>query len=197
MAWPLDGTPIDQPRQTKTSPEQVMSELLDWLKYIVSALAVGLLIVTFVVQNNRVVGISMEPTLMQGDQLLVQKVSARLESFHYGDIVTISGEKLLGDAEPDLVKRVIGLGGDAIDIRDGRVYRNGIPLEEDYLAAGLLTHPLERGYDSVELQPNEIYVMGDNRGNSKDSRVFGPISADIVIGTCVIRFYPFDRFGTP
>ena len=197
MAWPLDGNPIDTPRRTKTSPEQVMSELLDWLKYIVSALAVGLLIVTFVIQNNRVIGISMEPTLSQGDQLLVQKVSAQLGSFHYGDIVTISGEKLLGEEEPDLVKRVIGLAGDAIEIRDGRVYRNGIPLDEDYLAAGLKTYPLERGYDSVTLQPNQIYVMGDNRGNSKDSRVFGPISADFIIGTCVIRFYPFDRFGTP
>ncbi len=179
------------------TPEQVMGEILDWLKYIVTALAVGLLVVTFVIQNNRVIGISMEPTLFQGDQLLVQKISARLDRFDYGDIITINGEKMLGVDEPDLVKRVIGLGGDTIDIQDGTVYRNGIPLEETYLPDGLKTNPLERGFDHVVLKPGELFVMGDNRGNSKDSRVFGPVPGDYIIGTCVIRFYPFDRIGTP
>lgn len=184
-------------RRGPMTPEQVMAEILDWMKYIVGALAVGLLIVTFVLQNNQVFGASMQPTLHEGDQLLVQKVSARLGRFDYGDIVTIDGTLMLGAEEPDLVKRVIGLPGDTIDVRDGLVYRNGIPLEESYLDNDTKTQPLGRGYDRVTLGEDELFVMGDNRGNSKDSRVFGPVPIDDVIGTCVIRFYPFDRVGVP
>jgi signal peptidase I len=94
-------------QQERMTPEQVMGEILDWLKYIVTALAVGLLLVTYVVQNNKVIGVSMEPTLFQGDQLLVQKVSARLGAFNYGQIITIDGTRLMGEGEPDLVKRVV------------------------------------------------------------------------------------------
>ncbi|HEY5466921.1 MAG TPA: signal peptidase I [Clostridia bacterium] len=196
MSEPAITTPAASPQASMTA-EQVMGEILDWLKYIVTALAVGLLLVTFVVQNNKVIGSSMEPTLLQDDQLLVQKVSARLGAFHYGDIITIDGVRLMGAGEPDLVKRVVGLSGDTIDIRGGRLYRNGIPVDEKYLPAGVQTFPLERGFDHVVLGPDEIFVMGDNRGNSKDSRVFGPVPVDYVIGTCMIRFYPFSRVGLP
>ncbi|MBP7403236.1 MAG: signal peptidase I [Clostridia bacterium] len=191
MSAPAPGT------RGPLTPEHVMAEILDWLKYIVGALAAGLLIVTFLIQNNRVIGESMEPTLFEGDQLLVQKVSARMDNFDYGDIVTIDGSKLLGPGEPDLVKRVVGLPGDIIDVRDGSVYRNGIPVEETYLPEGVRTLPLGRGYDQVTLGDDELFLMGDNRENSKDSRVFGAVPTDLIIGTCVIRFYPFDRIGTP
>ncbi len=190
-------TRLAEAQRGPMTPEQVMAEILDWMKYIVGALAVGLLIVTFVLQNNQVFGASMQPTLHEGDQLLVQKVSARLGRFDYGDIVTIDGTKMLGGEEPDLVKRVIGLPGDTIDVRDGLVYRNGIPLEELYLDSETKTPPLGRGFDRVTLGEEELFVMGDNRGNSKDSRVFGPVPFDDIIGTCVIRFYPFDRVGVP
>lgn len=181
----------------KPTPEQVLSEIVDWLKYMIGALAIGLLVVNFVVQNNQVVGTSMTPTLYQGDQLLVQKISTRCQRFAYGDIITIDGEWMMGGTEPDLVKRVVGLPGDTIDIRDGVVYRNGIPLEESYLPAGVETLPLGRGYDQITLSDDQLFVMGDNRAHSKDSRAFGPVPLDAVIGTCLFRFYPFDRIGIP
>lgn len=197
MSDPFTHPSEPAPNRSRRIPEKILTEALDWLRYIVTALAIGMLIVTFVVQNNRVLGSSMVPTLQNGDQLLVEKISPRFGHLSYGDIVTIDGEKLLGEGEPDLVKRLIGLPGDTIDIRGGRVFLNGTPVVESFLDASVQTFPSGMGYDHVVLGDNELYVMGDNRTGSKDSRMFGPFDEDYIIGTCLIRFYPFDRIGTP
>ena|SRR5690554_3042389 len=175
-----------------------LTELLDWLKYILVAILIGLILVIFVVQRNSVIGYSMLPTLNQDDQLLVEKVSKWFGGIHYGDIVTISTRNLPHHEEgPNIIKRVVGLPGDTIEIREGHVYRNQQILTEPYLFEGTITRPRSPLYERVILDENEYYVLGDNRDVSLDSRSFGPVSIDHIIGEVLLRFYPFDQFGVP
>jgi signal peptidase I len=175
----------------------VLREVLDWLRHILIAILIGLLLVLFVVQRNEVIGSSMEPALHTGDQLIVEKVSKWLGGIHYGNIVTVDAQGLPGHiGEKNIIKRVIGLSGDTIEIKDGRVYRNGIAIEEPYLH-GSATKEGNPAYSKVTLKDGELYVLGDNRKVSLDSRRFGPIGKERVIGHVLLRFYPFSGIGVP
>jgi signal peptidase I len=186
---------LDDELVQETDP---VMELLDWLKYILAAVLIGLLLVVFVIQRNAVVGDSMVPNLHDRDQLLVEKVSKHFSGIDYGDIITINTEDLSGhDAGPNIIKRVVGLPGDKIEIRDGNVYRNDQLLSEPYLPTGTVTNERDARYASLTLGPDQYYVMGDNRGISKDSRSIGPIPDDNIIGEVLLRFYPFEQFGKP
>lgn len=183
---------------TEVKNNDVLKEVIDWIKHLVIAAAIGLLVVFFVVQRNEVIGSSMEPNLYENDQLLVQKISKLYTGgITYGDIVTLNAEELYGHmGEKNIIKRVIGLPGDHIEIIENEVYRNGEKLAEEYLE-GMKTLERNPAYSDVTLGDNEFYVLGDNRDVSLDSRTFGPIDNSRIIGEVLIRFYPFDVFGKP
>ncbi|MGI6326027.1 MAG: signal peptidase I [Saccharofermentanales bacterium] len=184
---------------SKSQNKGVLLELLDWLKYILIAFLIGLLMVVFVVQRNSVVGDSMKPALYSNDQLLVEKISKLGGWIGYEDIVTIKTDELRGhEGGPNIIKRVVGQPGDTIEIREGLVYRNGQPLDEsNYLAPGIVTEIRKLDYAKITLADDEYYVLGDNREISLDSRTFGPVRLQHIIGRVLIRFYPFDRVGSP
>ncbi len=191
----------------KTQKREVdpLMELLDWLKYILAAVLIGLFLVVFVIQRNAVVGDSMVPTLHDNDQLLVEKVSKHFGGIDYGDIITVSTNGLKGheeEAGPNIIKRVIGKPGDLIEISNGFVYRNGSQVNESYLPTGTYTDGrssflTDEDILEIKLAEDEYFVMGDNRGISKDSRSIGPIPEDKIIGEVLLRFYPFEQFGRP
>lgn len=187
-----------KPPSRKMTAGEILSELLDWLKYILLAVLLGLLLTTFVIQRNEIMGESMSPTLHSGDQVLVQKLSVLWDGLAYGDIVTVHGAELSGGKglSEDIVKRIVGRPHDHIEIKEGGVYRNGERLEESYLPPHVETLPINPAYSDVTLGEGEYYVLGDNRSNSKDSREFGPVPKKALIGELLIRFYPFDSFGT-
>ncbi|MEA4887999.1 MAG: signal peptidase I [Clostridiaceae bacterium] len=173
-------------------------ELLDWVKYILIAVLIGLLLVVFVIQRNSVLGDSMLPNLHENDQLLVEKVSKWFHGIQYGDVITISSKDLPAhDEGPNIIKRVIGMPGDTVEIRDDGVYRNGSKLDEAYLPDGTITQVRNLMYSKVTLSENQYYVMGDNRGVSLDSRIFGPVPLESVIGKVMLRFYPWNQIGLP
>jgi signal peptidase I len=183
--------------ETGDRKHAVLREILDWLRHILIAVLIGLLLVVFVVQRNEVIGSSMEPTLHTGDQLIVEKVSKLVNAIHYGDIVTVDAQGLPGHiGEKNIIKRVIGLGGDTIEVKNGKVFRDGVELVEPYVH-GLSTLVGDPAYAKVVLAENEIFVLGDNREVSLDSRRFGPIARSRVIGHVLLRFYPLNAFGTP
>jgi signal peptidase I len=190
-----DGMNGDTPDSRR---DEILKELFDWVKHIVIAAAIGLLLVFFVVQRNEVIGSSMEPNLYENDQLLVQKISRLFRNgIDYGDIITVNAMDLDGHiGDKNIIKRVIGLPGDKIEILDGEVHRNGVRLEEDYIVESGTGERTEK-YSSVTLGSDEYYVLGDHRSVSLDSRTFGPITKDRIIGEVLIRFYPFRSFGTP
>ena len=138
----------------------------------------------------------MLPTLRDGDQLFVEKVSKYFNGLQFGDVITLSTRDLgLEEEGNNIIKRIVGVPGDCILIEDGRVYRNGEPLDEPYLGENSTTNARVAIYSQVQLGDDEYYVLGDNRQISKDSRTIGPVPRDHIIGEVLFRFYPFNHFG--
>ncbi|MGH9150065.1 MAG: signal peptidase I, partial [Acidimicrobiales bacterium] len=169
-----------------------MRSLVEWVAIVVGALLVAFVVKTFLIQAFFIPSVSMEPELLVRDRVLVNKLSYKLGDIERGDIIVF--ERPRTDTENqvrDLIKRVIALPGERVEGRDGRVFINGQPLDEPYLVSGTLT----TDFPVRTVPENGVWVMGDNRGNSKDSRSFGPISESIVIGRAFIRVWPPGRIG--
>ena len=174
--------------------------LLEWVVVFVIALAVFWVVRLFVVEPFTVPTGSMEPTIQIGDNVLGQKVSLRLgQEVHAGDIVVFRNPDATSDHDI-LVKRVIATGGQTVDLRDGHVYVDGKPLDEPY-AAGK-SYPLDMQAPGVEaslpytVPEGSVWLMGDNRENSADSRYFGAVPTDNLIAVVFFRYWPLDRMGT-
>ncbi|MCX7710432.1 MAG: signal peptidase I [Clostridia bacterium] len=179
-----------------TAKNPVLREILDWALHIGIAVAIGLLIVNFVVQITIVNGLSMVPTLHHADKLLVEKISPRMEGkIQRGDIVTVNVPEFLEDGKETIIKRVIGLEGDTVEIKnDGKVYVNNELLKEDYIS-GSFTNVFEPKYSKVTVPKGSLFVMGDNRLNSKDSRIIGPVDKKKVSGKVLVRILPLNKMG--
>ena len=220
---PRDAKAPDAPGQTDEAPpsadqRQDGSGFVGFVREtaILLILAVGLAIVfkTFLVQAFFIPSGSMEPTLLIGDRVLVEKLSYRFGEPEHGDIVVFIRDEeldvgqqrslpgrlfhgvgealgLVPPAEKDFIKRVIGLPGDRIQCKDGRVYRNDKLVDEPYLPPGTVTDNCE----SIQVPPGQLFVMGDNRSNSQDSRFFGTVSEDQLVGRAFVRIWPVDRLG--
>jgi signal peptidase I len=184
--------------------------IIEWAILIGSALLIAVLIKTFLFQAFYIPSESMKPTLNVGDRVLVNKVSYRLHDVNRGDIVVFETPPKAEDANgaiKDLVKRVVALPGETLSTQGGRVFINGRPLEEPYLENGTKTCTLnsnpadcERGVAGTEIAPiripkDHVYVMGDNRGASKDSRFFDAIEESSIVGRVFIRIWPINDVG--
>lgn len=159
------------------------------------ALVLAVLIRVFVAEPRYIPSNSMEPTLLQGDRLVVEKVSYRLHSPNRGDIIVFEPPPQFLDQFgfiPDkaFIKRIIGTSGDVIQVKNGQVYRNDQPLAESYIA-----EPLQYSMTAVQVPPGQFFVMGDNRNNSNDSHVWGFLPQQNIIGRAALRFFPLDRMG--
>ena len=178
--------------------------LVEWVAVIVGALVVALVVKTFLFQAFFIPSASMEPTLEEGDRVLVNKLSYDLHDIRRGDVVVfeLPPDKVGPDGIKDLIKRVIGLPGDVIETRDGVVYVNDRRLEEPYLPDGTLTGDPSNGNNpAIERQTvpeGSIFVMGDNRANSHDSRYAdrGPIPIDSVVGRAFVLVWPLGEIGS-
>jgi signal peptidase I len=166
--------------------------ILEWVGVIVGALLVALVIKTFLLQAFYIPSRSMEPTLRIGDRVLVNKLSYKAHDVNRGDIVVFERPKdEPPDAIKDLIKRVIGLPGETISTQNGQVFIDGRPLSEPYLPAGTVTDNLP----PTKVPDGEIFVMGDNRGDSRDSRFFGPIDQGLIVGRAFVRIWPLSHLG--
>lgn len=181
---------------------------LEWFAVLVVAVGVAVLVRTFVVQTFYIPSASMEPTLMIGDRILVDKLSYHLHGVGRGDIVVFAtppGE-ITNPQVKDLVKRVIGLPGESISSSpDGSVLINGRPIAQPWLTPQARADPgppirFPDGTGSCAMHSSTIppgcyFVMGDNRGDSEDSRAFGPISRSLIVGHVVFRIWPLSHMG--
>jgi signal peptidase I len=169
--------------------------VLEWLGVIGGGIAIALLVEAFLIQAFWIPSPSMEPTLDVGDRVLVNKLSYNFHDVHRGDVVVFERPPGASTGEngeiKDLIKRVIAVGGDTIEAKDGEVYVNGERIDEDYLEPGTPTDnlPLET------IPEGHVFVMGDNRPNSEDSRIFGPIDEDVIVGRAFIRVLPITDIG--
>jgi signal peptidase I len=187
---PLDTEPPAPVTSTSAEPpakDPRVRNLVEWIAIVVGALAVALLVKTFLIQAFYIPSLSMYPTLQKGDRVLVNKLSYDLHDVHRGDIVVFERPPGQESAIKDLIKRVVGLSGESIEAHDGAVYIDGKKLDEPYLVDGVTTEnlPLQK------VPKDKIFVMGDNRGDSADSRVFGPIPESTIVGRAFVRVWPF------
>jgi signal peptidase I len=174
----------------KKPPPSTARNIVEWVVIIAGALIVAVVVKTFLIQAFYIPSGSMLPTLQEQDRVLVNKLSYDLHPVHRGDIIVFKGPEQAAGQVKDLIKRVIGLPGDTVESREGVMYVNGNPTKEDYLGPGITTGPLE----PQKIPPGHYWVMGDNRGNSKDSRFFGPIAKNLIIGRAFVRVWPLNHF---
>ncbi|QYR21206.1 signal peptidase I [Paenibacillus sp. sptzw28] len=163
-------------------------ELWDWLRTLVIAVTVVLLLHFFVFNLSTVEGHSMEPTLYEKEWLFINKYSYRFESPERGDIIILEDPSEEHDQKEYLVKRVIGVPGDTIEIRGGQLYRNGELVVERYTD----TEIEDLDYGPVKVGPDHYFVMGDNRHAraSRDSRSFGTVPRDLIRGRADFILWP-------
>ena len=171
--------------------ESVLRIALRWLsevvETIVPAILIALLINLFLAQATRVYGQSMEPNLHTDQRLVVEKLSYSFHEPRRGDIVILqvpqAGSGLL-------IKRVIGLAGEKVEIKGAKVYINEQPLEESYIS-----NQSQRDMKATVVPPEHVFVLGDNRGFSNDSRSFGSVPLDNIVGRAWFSYWPLDQVG--
>jgi signal peptidase I len=184
---------------------------------VIAAFAIALLLKTFLLQAFYIPSESMLPTLEKGDRVLVEKISYRIGDPARGDIIVFDnafqeegpaaedersvmtkiGDSLKGlfglptEGHSDIIKRVVAVGGDRVESRDGEVLVNGRPVDEPYLAEGVGT----ADFSPITLPDDAVWVMGDNRGSSGDSRSFGPVPVDAIVGKAFLLVWPLGNLG--
>jgi len=166
------------------------SEAIEWIKSIVMAVIIAVVIKSFVFNTTYVLGNSMYPTLHEKDRLFALKIPLYFTGPHRGDVVVLEAPD---NPNKDYIKRVIGLEGDKIKIIDGEVYLNDELLIENYIDKNSYTHVYDQNI--WEVPEGEAFVLGDNRdeGASKDSRYFGTIPIDSLKGITQFRYFPIDN----
>jgi len=167
-----------------------LSQAIEFVVMVVLAFLLAQVMRTYVVQPFVVPSGSMLPTIQLGDHVLVNKFIYRFQKPAYGDIVVLDDPT---GQTPMLIKRVVGVGGQTLDIRDDRVWIDGRPLDEPY-THGLPTQP-GSVRTPIELPPDTVWVMGDNRTSSADSRYIGAQPAANVHGKAFVVYWPLSRLG--
>jgi signal peptidase I len=176
------------PRRKRSSTRSIV----EWVLVVGGALAVALIIRAFFLAAFYIPSESMVPTLQKGDRVLVNKLSYKLHGVHRGDVVVFSRPPNEPDnGISDLIKRVIALPGETLEVKDCKVYINGQPLQESYVKDWNRTCT----FPAQKIPANEVFVMGDNRDDSQDSRYFGPISEHLIVGRAFVIVWPLTHLG--
>ena len=173
--------------QNATAKDTLGAWVRELIEAILPALVIVLVVNIFLAQATRVEGQSMEPNLHNNQRLIIEKISYRLHPPRRGDIIVL--RRPLQGTDP-LIKRVIGLPGETVAIHDGHVYINGQQLDEPYLSVTTW------GIMQPQIVPEgHVFVLGDNRGSSNDSRAFGMVSFDDIVGRAWLRYWPLQDIG--
>ena len=201
LAVPEDVDDVQPPEEVASSSDSFKA-VRDWIIVLVVALVVALGIRTYVLQQFYISGPSMETTLYQPNRVLVNKLSYRLHNVNRGDVVvfdrvTSNGETIQHD---DLIKRVIGLAGEKISISKCVVYVNKVALKEPYLDSrdteqdDLIERCRQPEMAEVVVPAKQVFVLGDNRPQSMDSRMFGSVDKNRIVGRAFVVLWPLSRW---
>lgn len=190
---PLPALPAPPPEPLPRTRPRIVDQLIEIAVTAALAVALYLVIQTFVLQTFRVEGVSMEDSLEPDQHLLIDKLTPRFDDYSRGDIVVLRPPD---EPDPDgvpFIKRVIGVAGDHVEVREHGVWVNGVKLDEAYVNPDYSTESFQ--WETFDVPPGEILVMGDHRDESLDSREFGSVPVGNVIGRAVARFWPLDSLG--
>ena len=190
----MEEESYDFPEEAESPPSlpspgrQIVRFLREVLETVLPALVIAVLINVFVGQATRVEGQSMEPNLYTDQRLVVEKVSYRFHGPDRFDIVVL---EMPSQGDELLIKRVIGLPGEKVEIKDGHVYIDGQQLQEPFTQD--ITQPGR--YGEVTVPPLHVFVLGDNRDRSNDSRSFGPVPIESIVGRAWLSYWPLEKVG--
>ena len=180
--------PPDSPEAGSAPP--LRRELRSWPRDLAVALGLAIVVMIFLYQPVKVEGTSMNPLLSDQERIFINKFVYRFEPIERGDVVVFWYPL---DRSKSFIKRVVGLPGETIEIRDGHLYINGDELADQYVPAGYID---SSNYGPRKIPLGEYFVMGDHRDSSNDSRVFGPVSRSFIYGKAVFAYWPVDHFGS-
>jgi signal peptidase I len=205
MTYAPDATSEDGPRADEKTTRRSLGCLLEIVETLVLTLVIYLLIHNFIAQPFEVEQDSMVPTIVEHEYVLIDKLSPRFSDYNRGDIVVFQPPAGYEQGGVPFIKRVIGLPGDTVSLENGRVFvtpadGSAVPLSEPYVVkASNKTAPTvprdAEGTSEWMVPAGEYFVMGDNRPESQDSRFFGPIERDSIVGRAWLRYFPLDRVG--
>lgn len=166
-----------------------MKSLFEWVVIIAVAFVLSIVIRNYVVDTRIVPTGSMLPTIQLQDRLIVDRLFYKYDIIERGDIIVFQAP-VAAMEDKDLVKRVIGLPGEKVEIKNSKVYIDGKALNEPYIGS-----PVNYEYGPITVPEDSYFMLGDNRGASKDSHVWGFLPSDKILGRVWIRYWPLKEFG--
>ena len=166
----------------------ILGSIVEVVVIVAAAFVLALLIQQFIVKPFYIPSPSMEPTLVQGDRVLVNRFIYRFQQPQRGDVVVFHPPV---EPKQDYIKRVVGVAGDRIAVKDGKLLVNGRPQSEPYLKE----QRIAADFGEITVPAGSIFVMGDNRNNSGDSRYFGPVKVDQVLGEAFMVYWPVTKIS--
>ena len=178
--------PDDHPAADDATEHDRVRSLVEWVAVIVGALVVALVVKTFLFQAFFIPSPSMVPTLEVHDRVLVNKLSYKMHDVRRGDVVVFERLPEEHGAIKDLIKRVVAIEGDTIESRGDTLYVNDQAVSEPFRNSAEIGPAVTKR----TIPENQVFVMGDNRSNSSDSRVFGPIDEDRIVGRAFVKIWP-------
>jgi signal peptidase I len=191
---PLPGAALTRsPKPAKKRRKGGWRGVVEWVLVIAGALVLAIVIRTFLIAAFYIPSGSMLDTLHENDRVLVNKLSYRLHDVNRGDVVVFERPPSEPDSSiKDLIKRVVGLPGETVEVRDCKVFIGDRVVEEPYLS-----RPWTRTctFGPIQVPEGHVFVMGDNRDDSEDSRVFGPIDEDLIVGRAFVIIWPPSNVG--
>jgi signal peptidase I len=186
----VPSSPLENSEQPSSPSPGTRRELRAWARDLVAALGLAMIIIVFFYQPVKVEGTSMAPLISDQERIFINKFVYRFEPIERGDVVVFWYPL---DRSKSFIKRVVGLPGDLVDIREGRVYINGQPLEEPYVPPRYFDYS---GYGPARVPAGQYFVLGDHRISSNDSRIFGTVPGSYIYGKAVFAYWPVTQFGS-
>ncbi len=177
-----EDEPVDEGKRSN-----ITRTIVEIAMIVTAAFIIALLVQAFLVKPFTIHQISMRPTLEEGDRILLSRLTYRLREPERGDVIVFHSPI---NTDEDLVKRVVGVAGDRVSVSSGKLYVNGDPQNEPYL----LEQQFSGEMPEIVVPDGDVFVMGDNRNNSGDSRLFGPISRDSIIGSAFCVYWPISHW---
>lgn len=193
------NTPVTPPPnmypgyEEPTFMDKIRNNLAELIEFVAIILVLYVIIHFFVAEPHQVSGTSMVPNFKDLDLIITNKLATRFSTFQRGEVIVFQNPR---NAREDYIKRIVGLPGERIKIANNQVYINGEPIDQSYLPAG--TPIRTKGYmsenEEIVIPEDTYFVMGDNREGSTDSREWGPLKKELIVGQAFLRYWPVDKF---
>ena len=182
---PIGPGGIAEPQPAVSRRDNILRLILEVVAIVAAAFLLALLIQLFVLKPYVIPSPSMEPTLVEGDRVLVSRLTYHFRDPVRGDVVVFDPPEAM-EGSPPLIKRVVAVGSDTVSVHNGTLWVNGVAQDEPFIKE----YPIFDEFPEVTIAPGYVWVMGDNRNNSGDSRRFGQVPEESIIGAAFCIYWP-------